>query len=61
MADETDHVVDAALALDPNLGRKTVNQKQEAEYLPEDATEVPDYRDLAAIRGEPITVKSDGE
>ena len=54
MADETDHLFDAARALDGKLSDKAMNPEEVAkdglDMIPEDATEVPDVRDLTAIR-----------
>lgn len=54
MTDETDHVFDAALALDVRLAGKTLKPESDAEIdadnIPEDATEVPDRRDVEASR-----------
>lgn len=52
MADEHDHLLDAAAALDTKIGRKRLQSAgtDEAAELPEDFTEVPDERDVAATR-----------
>lgn len=55
MADETNHLFDAAQALDGNLSDKPVNTenvaKDDLDMIPEDATEVPGSREMTAVRG----------
>ncbi len=54
MADESEHLFDAAMALDTRLADKTVKPEDaedtESDNIPEDATDVPDVRDMTAIR-----------
>lgn len=63
MADEHDHLLDAAAALDAGVGRKPTQSAGigKADELPEDATEVPDNRDVAAIRSGPAGTQSESE
>ncbi|EJC77938.1 hypothetical protein Rleg10DRAFT_6663 [Rhizobium leguminosarum bv. trifolii WSM2012] len=57
MTNEIDHLFDAALALDAKLAGKMLKPERETggdtEGLPEDATEVPHSRDVAASRNGP--------
>ena len=50
MADEQDHLLDAAVALDAGIGRIPA-KIGEAGELPEDVTEIPHERDVTASRG----------
>ncbi|WP_429819414.1 hypothetical protein [Ensifer sp. B1-9] len=50
MANEHDHLLDAAVALDAGIGRRSA-RIGEAGELPEDVTEVPHERDVTASRG----------
>lgn len=52
MANEHDHLLDAAMALDTKISQKPAQSAGigEADELPEDFTEVPDERDVAATR-----------
>mgnify|MGYP003641188759 CR=1 FL=1 len=56
MADETNHLFDAAQALDGKLSDKAMNPenvaKDSVDVIPEDATEVPEIRDITAIRNQ---------
>lgn len=56
MADETSHLLDAAQALNGKLSDKPMNPENVAKddpgMIPEDATDVPDIRDMTAIRGD---------
>lgn len=63
MADEHNHLLDAAAALDAKVGRKPTQSARigDADELPEDATEVPDNRDVAAIRSGLAGTQSESE
>jgi hypothetical protein len=54
MAIEHDHVCDAAMSLDEAVAGKPIKQgielNPDAKSIPEDATEVPDFRDINAQR-----------
>lgn len=54
MADETDHLIDAAFALDTGLADRTGKPEEIVEagtdFIPKDATDVPQVRDRTAIR-----------
>ncbi|WP_143033018.1 hypothetical protein [Sinorhizobium sp. NFACC03] len=52
MADEQDHLLDAAVALDAGIGRTPAKSSRigEAGELPEDVTEIPHERDVTASR-----------
>ncbi|MCA0422575.1 MAG: hypothetical protein LCH61_04490 [Proteobacteria bacterium] len=56
MADETSHLLDAAQALNGKLCDKPMNPenvaKDDPDMIPEDVTEVPDIREMTAIRGD---------
>lgn len=56
MADETSHLHDAAQALNGKLPDKPMSPENVAnddpDMIPEDVTEVPDIRDMTAIRGD---------
>ncbi|MFC6448229.1 hypothetical protein [Shinella zoogloeoides] len=65
MADETNHLFDAAQALDGKLSDKSMNPEHVAKdglsIIPEDATEVPDIRDITAIRSQREKSRQQGE
>ncbi|NKB84850.1 hypothetical protein [Brucella grignonensis] len=65
MVDETNHLFDAAQALDGKLSDKTINPENVAkdglDMIPEDATEVPDIRDITAIRSQRDKSRRQGE
>lgn len=54
MANEHDHILDAAVSLDETVAEKSLKQSPEvdteAKGIPEDATEVPGIRDITAQR-----------
>ncbi|MUZ76193.1 hypothetical protein GOZ90_26525 [Agrobacterium vitis] len=65
MADETNHLFDAAQALDGKLSDKALKSENAAkdnlDIIPEDATEVPDIRDITAIRSQRDKSRRQGE
>jgi hypothetical protein len=56
MAGETSHLLDAAQALNGKLSDKPMDPenvaKDDPDMIPEDVTEVPDIRDMTAIKGD---------
>ena len=50
MSQENERILDAALALDDQLAANPRINPSEADIAPEDATEVPDTRDVEAQR-----------
>ena len=56
MAEDPNHLFDAAQAVDGKLSEKAMNPenvaKDSVDVIPEDATEVPEIRDITAIRNQ---------